>query len=545
MRRVERAEILDAATYEARRDDVRRRVMAIKAARRVHLGPHLTLLFENRATVRYQIQEMLRIERLVREADIRHEIDTYNELLGEDGQLGCTLLVEIEDPAERAARLRAWRDLPDRVYLRLPDGRRVRPHVDERQRDAERASSVQFLTFAVGGVAPVAAGVDLPGLEHETRLTEAQRAALADDLAGVEVDAFGPAEAAHCAERLEDRNVTEVVPLVAPRAVKQMLPVPDAVADTVRRAREAIRDVLHGRDRRRLVVIVGPCSIHDPTAALEYAERLARVARALRDRLMVVMRTYFEKPRTTVGWKGLINDPHLDGSCDIAAGLELARRILLDVNALGVPCASEVLDPITPQYVADLLSWAAVGARTTESQTHREMASGLSMPVGFKNGTDGSLQIALDAMVSARHAHSFLGINADGVTSIVRTRGNPDRHIVLRGGRGAPNHADVARAAALVAGEGIARPVMVDCSHGNSGKDPSRQAAVCREVLAHLGEAGGALMGFLVESNLHPGRQDWRPGAALRFGVSITDACIGWEETEALLHEIAAAVPAA
>jgi 3-deoxy-7-phosphoheptulonate synthase len=347
-------------------------------------------------------------------------------------------------------------------------------------------------------------------------------------------------------EPLDDRNVSAVVPLVPPRAVKASLPTGLGESELVRATRAAIRDLLHGRDRDRLLVVVGPCSIHDPDAALDYASRLRDVARATEDELLVVMRTYFEKPRTTVGWKGLINDPHLDGSCDVARGLEVARRILLDVNRLGVPCGSELLDPITPQYVADLLSWAAIGARTTESQTHREMASGLSMPVGFKNGTDGGVQVALDAMVSARHPHTFVGIDVDGVTSAVRTRGNPDRHIVLRGGRGRTNHGreDVARAAAMVAGEGIARPVMIDCSHGNSGKDPSRQLVVAREVLEQVRDGQEALVGLLVESNLVAGRQDWKPGATLAYGVSITDACLGWEDTARLLEDAAAAVAA-
>jgi 3-deoxy-7-phosphoheptulonate synthase len=348
------------------------------------------------------------------------------------------------------------------------------------------------------------------------------------------------------AERLEDRNVSAVVPLVPPRAVKQKLPVGAEEAALVRATRGAIRDVLHGRDRKRLVVVVGPCSIHDPAAALDYARRLADVARATREELVVVMRTYFEKPRTTVGWKGLINDPYLDGSCDVAAGLQLARQVLLDVNRLGVPCGSELLDPITPQYVADLVSWAAIGARTTESQTHREMASGLSMPVGFKNGTDGGLQVALDAMVSARHPHTFLGIDVDGVTSAIRTQGNPDRHVVLRGGRGQTNHgaADVARAAALVADQGVTRSIMIDCSHGNSGKDPARQLRVGHEVLQQVRTGQEAVMGLLVESNLVQGRQDWKPGARLAYGVSITDACLGWDDTAALLREAAAAVTA-
>lgn len=346
--------------------------------------------------------------------------------------------------------------------------------------------------------------------------------------------------------QIEDRNVTEITRLVPPRTVKERMPLPAKVAETVAAARAAIRDVLHGRDRRRLVVVVGPCSIHDRGAALEYAGRLADVAARLRNELVVVMRTYFEKPRTTVGWKGLINDPHLDGSCDVETGLQLAREILLEAGRLGVPCASELLDPITPQYVADLIAWSAIGARTTESQTHREMASGLSMPVGFKNGTDGGLQVAIDAMTSARHPHSFLGIDADGRTCVVRTRGNPDRHVVLRGGTDGPNHGReaVARAAALVGVEGIARGVMVDCSHGNSRKDPLRQIDVLREVLAQVRGGQRALLGVMLESHLVEGRQDWLPGRPLKHGVSITDACLGWDDTATLLVEAAQAVRA-
>ena len=344
---------------------------------------------------------------------------------------------------------------------------------------------------------------------------------------------------------LEDRNVSAVVPLVSPRRVKTAAPLPEAAATCVDETRTAIRDVLHGRDRRRVVVVVGPCSIHDPAAAVEYAERLAGTTRGLQDALVVVMRTYFEKPRTTVGWKGLINDPHLDGSCDVAAGVQLARQVLIDVLRVGVACGSELLDPITPQYVADSLARASIGARTTESQTHREMASGLSMPVGFKNATDGSVQVAHDAMVSAGHPHTFLGIDVDGVTSIIRTQGNPDRHVVLRGGRAGTNHrpADVERAAAIAVRDGILRPVMVDCSHANSGKDPLQQEVVCREVLEQVrSQPGGPIMGLLLESNLFPGRQDWAPDRPLRYGVSLTDACMGWRETETLLGEIAEAV---
>jgi 3-deoxy-7-phosphoheptulonate synthase len=349
-------------------------------------------------------------------------------------------------------------------------------------------------------------------------------------------------------EGLEDRNVTAVSPLVTPRAVKTSLPVPAETAAAVRAARQAIRAVLHGQDPR-LVVVVGPCSIHDPAAAVDYAARLRAATRPLEDALVVVMRTYFEKPRTTVGWKGLINDPHLDGSCDVQAGLEIARRVMLDVTKVGIPCGSELLDPITPQYIADLLAWASIGARTTESQTHREMASGLSMPVGFKNGTDGSVQVAVDAMTSAGHPHTFLGIDVDGVTSTIRTCGNPDRHIVLRGGRAGSNHRreDVERAAGLVADQGIARPVMVDCSHGNSAKNPANQVSVARDVLAQLPDGSGPrpVMGLLLESHLVGGRQDWQPNQPLRYGQSITDACLGWDETAVLLAEIAKAARAA
>jgi 3-deoxy-7-phosphoheptulonate synthase len=245
-----------------------------------------------------------------------------------------------------------------------------------------------------------------------------------------------------------------------------------------------------------------------------------------------------------VGWKGLINDPHLDGSCDIATGLQLARSILLQINELGLACATEMLDPVTPQYTADLVSWAAIGARTIESQTHREMASGLSMPVGFKNGTDGRLEIALNAILSASHPHSFLGIGQDGMTALVKTTGNPDRHIVLRGGGGKTNYGpeDVARAALLMKDQGIPRSVMVDCSHDNSHKNYRNQGSVCRAVLQQYQAGQRALMGLMLESNLYPGKQTWQEGAPLQYGVSITDGCIGWEETEDLLWEMAATV---
>jgi 3-deoxy-7-phosphoheptulonate synthase len=342
-------------------------------------------------------------------------------------------------------------------------------------------------------------------------------------------------------EDIEDTNVREVVELRTPRQRKDAMPLGDVAAATVRRARRELRDILHGRDRERLVVLVGPCSIHDPEAARDYAARLAPVAGRNREKLLVIMRTFFEKPRTTIGWKGLVNDPDLDGSCDIERGLELARRLLVDLNALGVACGTEFLDPVVPQYLGDAISWAAIGARTTESQTHREMASGLSMPVGFKNGTDGSLEIALHAMISAGHPHSFLGIDGAGRTSLVRTKGNPDRHVVLRGGKGGTNHgaAEIAMAAEMVAGEGVARSVMVDCSHGNSAKDFRRQSGVAREVLQTFAAGEPRIMGMMLESNIGEGRQDW-DRERLAYGVSITDACIGWEETEALLDELAA-----
>ncbi len=343
---------------------------------------------------------------------------------------------------------------------------------------------------------------------------------------------------------IDNQHVLGIKPLPSPRTIRTKLPTTEQAAALVCETREAIRHILQGRDRERLLVIVGPCSIHDPQVASDYAGRLKQAADATKDRLLIVMRTYFEKPRTTVGWKGLINDPHLDGTCDIAAGIELARTILLDIHHLGIPCATELLDPVTPQYIADLLSWTAIGARTTESQIHREMASGLSMPVGFKNGTEGSLHVALNAMIAARQPHHFVGINADGLTSIIKTMGNPDRHIVLRGGGGKTNYEEeqVARAEAAVAGEGIVRPIMIDCSHDNSSKDHRRQSVVAKEVLRQFREGRQSIMGLMLESNLHPGKQTWQQGKPLTYGVSITDACLGWDETETLLSELAEAV---
>ena len=343
------------------------------------------------------------------------------------------------------------------------------------------------------------------------------------------------------AEPINNRNIIDISPLPTPKEVQSALPLPEKTGQMVLQSRQAIREILHGRDSHRLVVIIGPCSIHDPEAAILYAERLKQVADQIQEHALIVLRTYFEKPRTTVGWKGLINDPHLDGSCEIGGGLELARSILLRINNLGLPCATEFLDPVTPQYISDLISWAAIGARTTESQTHREMASGLSMPVGLKNGTDGGLQVALNAMIAARHPQSFIGVNAEGLTSIIKTNGNPDRHLVLRGGGGRVNYnpEDISEAVRCLTSEGICRPIMVDCSHGNSEKDHTRQVSVAQSVIKQFTNGQQAIMGLLIESNLKPGNQKWEAGKPLEWGVSITDACIGWEKTEQLLLDLA------
>ena len=345
-------------------------------------------------------------------------------------------------------------------------------------------------------------------------------------------------------EAPEGRNLRSCRTLIAPNALRAAVPLTVKAAETVAGARAAIRDVLHGSDERRLVVIVGPCSIHDPSEALEFARRLKQTAEPLQRELVVVMRTYFDKPRTTVGWKGLLNDPDLDGSCDIEVGLARTRELLLAIGELGVPCGAEVLDPIAPRYLGDLLSWAAVGARTVESQTHRQLASGLPMPVGFKNGIDGRIETAVNAMVAAGHGHSFLGVTSGGATAILETRGNPDVHLILRGGGGRANYGprDVGDALQLLSGEGPVRSVAVDCSHGNSGKDPSRQEAVLREVVRQFRAGRKAILGVLLESNLEAGSQCPGDGAPLRYGVSITDGCIGWKDTERLLNETARAL---
>jgi 3-deoxy-7-phosphoheptulonate synthase len=338
--------------------------------------------------------------------------------------------------------------------------------------------------------------------------------------------------------RTQDLHVKEIVRLLSPRELKAQTPSHDAINATVARSRERVIRILRQEDPR-LLVVIGPCSIHDEKGALEYAEKLNALRKEFADRMEIVMRVYFEKPRTTIGWKGLINDPHLDGSQDIETGLKIARKLLLEITGMGLPAATEFLDPIVPQYIADLITWAAIGARTTESQTHREMASGLSMPVGLKNSTDGSLQIAIDAMGATRHAHSFLGINENGETSIVRTTGNPHAHVVLRGGRAKTNYdAESIRAAEeKLISEKLLPVLMVDCSHANSEKKFAKQEDVWRSVIQQRVEGTRSLLGLMVESNLFEGSQPIPNDLKdLRYGVSLTDSCIGWETTERMLR---------
>jgi len=315
--------------------------------------------------------------------------------------------------------------------------------------------------------------------------------------------------------------------------LKEELRVDEPIAQTVVDARQTVRAILNGADPR-LLCLVGPCSIHDPAAAIDYAERLVKLRPAVEDRLFLVMRVYFEKPRTTVGWKGLINDPHMDDSCDMESGLRIARRLLIDINRLGLPAGTEMLDPITPQYIADLISWTAIGARTTESQTHREMASGLSMPVGFKNTTEGNLQIAVNAIESARRPHSFLGINQDGVTAIIRTSGNPDTHVVLRGGKTSNYDASsIEECHRLLAKAGLEPRVMVDCSHAQTAKDYTRQLGVLSTMVEQVRSGNRGIMGVMIESNIGAGNQPLsKDRATLKYGVSVTDPCIDWATTE-------------
>jgi 3-deoxy-7-phosphoheptulonate synthase len=347
-------------------------------------------------------------------------------------------------------------------------------------------------------------------------------------------------------ERIDNINVAALDPLLTPDELRARLPLTERAGATVRRGRHAIEDILDGRDRR-LVAVVGPCSIHDPVAAMDYARRLNSLADELSGELLIVMRAYFEKPRTTTGWKGLINDPHLNDSFDIAEGLALARRLLLDINELGLPAGTEALDPISPQYLSDLIAWSAIGARTTESQTHREMASGLSMPVGFKNGTDGSLGVAVNSLLSVSTPHSFLGIDPTGRVAVVRTTGNRYGHLVLRGGARGPNFdaAHVAEVEAELAGKGLRASIMIDCSHANSAKDPARQPAVMADAVGQVVAGNRSIIGVMIESHLHGGNQPIPADpATLRYGVSVTDACLDWAHTEAVLRESAARLKA-
>ncbi len=336
------------------------------------------------------------------------------------------------------------------------------------------------------------------------------------------------------ANGLSNINVESQEILTTPSELKARVPVSDAARSLVRRSRQTVCDILDGKDHR-LIVVVGPCSIHDTKGALDYARRLKVLAEEVSDTLFIVMRVYFEKPRTTVGWKGLINDPYLDDSFQIDKGLEIGRKLLLDIAEIGLPAGTEALDPISPQYLQELITWSAIGARTTESQTHREMSSGLSTAVGFKNGTDGGLTVAINALQSVAQPHSFLGINSDGQVAVIRTRGNPYAHIVLRGGSERPNYDSVN--VAVCEGElekaGIRPNIMIDCSHANSNKDPQLQPLVMENVTGQILEGNRSIMGIMVESNLEAGNQKIPPNLAdLKYGVSVTDGCIDWATTE-------------
>ena len=341
--------------------------------------------------------------------------------------------------------------------------------------------------------------------------------------------------------RIRDHHVTGTRPLPTPVELQAEIPVPDDVAEGLLLSRATIAGMLAGSDPR-LLVVVGPCSVDDAEAALEYGRRLASLAAELEDVLYLVMRVYFEKPRTTVGWKGLISDPALDGTGDLPSGLRIARGLLIRILELGLPTATEFLEPVIPQYLADTVSWAAIGARTTESPTHRQMASGLSMPVGIKNGTDGTQAVALDAMVAAATAHHFLGIDPEGRVAVVETTGNPDRHLVLRGGGGNANYdSESIRAAAdELRARSLPERLLVDCSHGNSGKDPRRQPGVVQDLMDQIQRGESAILGWMLESYLEEGRQDVGsdPGKR-RFGLSITDPCLGWDETAEILRRAA------
>ena len=342
--------------------------------------------------------------------------------------------------------------------------------------------------------------------------------------------------------RIDDVRISAVRPLISPALLLDELPVPPQVQDLVERSRREIADVLHGRDDR-LIVVIGPCSIHDTKAAVEYAERLLPLRKKYEQELLIVMRVYFEKPRTTVGWKGLINDPHIDGTFDINYGLRQARKLLLTLNNMGMPASTEFLDMITPQYIADLVSWGAIGARTTESQVHRELASGLSCPVGFKNGTDGNIKIAVDAIKAASQPHHFLSVTKGGHSAIVSTAGNDDCHVILRGGK-QPNYdaAHVEETSTVLAKSGLRPRIMIDSSHANSNKDYRNQPAVIDDVARQVEGGDERLFGVMIESHLVEGRQDHEPGKPLVYGQSITDGCVAWDASVQMLERLANAV---
>ena len=340
--------------------------------------------------------------------------------------------------------------------------------------------------------------------------------------------------------QLDNLNVEQQEVLITPEELKSKLPVSENVRLAINGYRETVRNIVDRRDSR-LLVVVGPCSIHDVDAAKDYAQRLKTLSAEIADQVFIVMRAYFEKPRSTVGWKGLINDPYLDDSFKVAQGLHIGRQLLLDLSEMGLPLATEALDPITPQYLQDLISWSAIGARTTESQTHREMASGLSCPVGFKNGTDGSLGVAINALQSVANPHRFLGISPEGQVSVVHTKGNAHAHIVLRGGSAGPNYSaeHIASCEAALAKLGLTQSIMIDCSHANSNKDHRQQRNVVDAVNAQLDAGNRSITGLMIESHINAGNQNINNAGGLNYGVSITDACIDWQETEELLRGLA------
>ena len=344
------------------------------------------------------------------------------------------------------------------------------------------------------------------------------------------------------ARQVEDLRIRQIRPLISPALLQYDLPADAPVSAFVEQSRRSVADVVHGRDPR-LLVIVGPCSIHDLDQALEYARRLRAFAPEVSKELLLVMRVYFEKPRTTVGWKGFINDPFLDGSYHVNDGLRLARRLLLELARMEVPAATEFLDLLSPQYLSDLISWGAIGARTTESPSHRQLASGLSCSIGFKNGTDGGVQMAADALIAGRSSHAFMGMTKMGQVAIFETAGNDDCHIILRGGTRGPNYGavDIDAACAILRKSGVSERVMVDCSHANSAKNYQKQVEVAHALAERIAAGERRILGLMIESHLHAGRQDLKPGVALQPGVSITDGCIGWEQTEEVLRTLAAA----